>query len=377
MNWGSLTLSDGPKGDKGGLGILRKNVDEKDVHMALLWYGQHGSDHTLHSALDHGHFDGLHLGWFNRDQEVLRDYGYGRWVNVEPKFGGRYIPENKSYCKQTIAHNTVTVDQQSQNAGDTARAEKHWGQLEQFQIDAEFGQVMSASAKDYFDGVDMRRTVILLNRDGKSPLMIDLFELDSSIKHQYDLAVHYDGQITHTNFEYQTFSTLQTLGDSNGYQHLWEVGSATSFEKSTAMVSWLMGDSYYSVTTALTDHSEMVFCRLGANDPDFNLRNEPALIIRDHASQHLFVTVYEQHGYFNESLELSEDARGTIQTVEKIYHNANADVVRIEDIEGNCWTLIHWKGENAEAQHSVFANDETFEWQGQFVVVHSNKGGRN
>lgn len=93
-----------------------------------MWYGQHGSIPRLHSALNHGHFDGLHLSLFSGGREFLRDYGFGRWVNVEPKFGGRYIPENNSYCKQTVAHNTVVVDGQSQNGGNSLEAETRWGE---------------------------------------------------------------------------------------------------------------------------------------------------------------------------------------------------------------------------------------------------------
>ena len=57
------------------------------------------------------------------------------------KFGGRYLPENKSYALQTIAHNTVTVDGRSNYGGDydtavrdVARAVGIWRANESFQI---------------------------------------------------------------------------------------------------------------------------------------------------------------------------------------------------------------------------------------------------
>jgi hypothetical protein len=368
LNWGSLVITDGPEGEKGGVGILRTETSN-DLHMALLWYGQHGSDHTLHSALDHGHFDGLHLSWFNQDNEVLHDYGFGRWVNVEPKFGGRYIPENKSYCKQTIAHNTATVDQQSQNAGDTETAQGKWGTLRFFLKDAPYGQALSAQADGYFPGVDMTRTVITVNRVSGSPIVIDLFELVSEESHSYDLPFHYDGQITHTDFDYEHFAQLSPLGTDNGYQHLWHVGqSQFSENQPSAKISWLMDHSYYSLTTSISDASEIHFCRLGANDPDFNLRSEPALIIREQAKRHLFATVLEQHGYFNESLEQSEQARGTIQSVERIHTDELADVLRIEDSANSDLLILHWKGESPEATHSVLVNGKTYEWQGHLSV---------
>jgi len=75
--------------------------------MLLMKYGVHGQGH--------GHFDKLHFTLFDGGREVVPDYGFARWINIEPKFGGRYLPENDSYAMQTIAHNTVVVDQKSQN----------------------------------------------------------------------------------------------------------------------------------------------------------------------------------------------------------------------------------------------------------------------
>ena len=161
FNWGSLFVTDGPEGEKGGVSILRHRDEKDDDTMALIWFGQHGSDHQYHSALDHGHYDGLHLSVFNRGHEVLHDYGFGRWVNVEPKFGGRYIPENKSYCKQTVAHNTVTVDQKTQNNFNTALAESKFGQKHFFVADDQSLQGMSGTISEYYTGVDMQRSVIL------------------------------------------------------------------------------------------------------------------------------------------------------------------------------------------------------------------------
>ena len=78
-------------------------------------YGQHG--------MGHGHFDTLGVTFFNRGEEVLREYGFARWLNVETKFGGRYLPENNSWAQQTVAHNCVTVDGQTQSGADHDRAD--------------------------------------------------------------------------------------------------------------------------------------------------------------------------------------------------------------------------------------------------------------
>ena len=311
---------------------MRQQDNDNDMQMALLWFGQHGSDHTLHSALDHGHFDGLHMSWFNRGQEVLHDYGFGRWVNIEPKFGGRYIPENNSYCKQTIAHNTVVVDEKSQHDGNTVTAEKNWGEKHFFITNQAANQGVSAFANGYYDGVDMQRTVLLLSLEGFSaPVLVDLFRLTSASEHQYDYPVHYNGQIITTNFDYCAHESLSPLGRESGYQHLWELARSTAGAiDGSAAVTWLMANSYYTVTTALPAGSEAIMVRTGANDPDFNLRSEPAIIFRTRGTDQLFATAYETHGYFNEATEASTDARSSISHIEVIEHNQAVSALLIQ-----------------------------------------------
>ena len=370
FNWGSLLLTDGPEGEKGGLSILRHRDEEEKDTMALLWFGQHGSDHKLHSALDHGHFDGLHLSVFNQGQEVLHDYGFGRWVNVEPKFGGRYIPENKSYCKQTIAHNTVVVDQTSQNKGDTATAEEKWGEKHFFVADKKKLQAASAIVRNYYEGVDMQRSVVVAQLDGiENPVIIDLFRTMTDEEHVYDYPVHYSGQVIRTDFEYEAESTLKPLGEDNGYQHLWHVATGKSDKGS--LFSWLHGHSYYSLISSGIENSEIIFARLGANDPDFNLRSEPALILRQKAKSHLFANVLETHGYFNESIEASVNARGQIKRVEVIGMNETGSVVRLHREDGQFDTLAVSNRTDGEQNgtHSVCFADLTFEWEGSVALI--------
>ena len=45
---------------------------------------------------------------------------------MEPKFGGRYLPENGSYAKQTVAHNVVVVDMISRKRANRKEAEKFY-----------------------------------------------------------------------------------------------------------------------------------------------------------------------------------------------------------------------------------------------------------
>lgn len=372
FNWGSLQLRDGAMGDQGGVSILRQNDGENDINMALIWYGQHGSDAKLHAALDHGHFDALHVSFFNRGQEVLQDYGYGRWVNIEPKFGGRYIPENKSYAKQTIAHNTVVVDETSQNKGDTATAQQKWGEDHFFVTDHAAGQGMSAFADGYYAGIDMQRSVLMLNMPGKKkPILLDLFRLVSEDEHQYDYPLHHIGQIIRTNFEYEGKAVAAPLGSQYGYQHLYELAKGEiAAGESTALVSWLAKDTYYTMLSALPQGGEVIFARIGANDPQFNLRSEPAILVRTKAKTQLFATVIESHGYFHEGSEVSVEARGQLSRVEIVGHNAEASVVRLY-AEDKCISTVmvsNLRKVTSTTSNEVKFGDEVFRWNGAFEV---------
>lgn len=380
FNWGSLFMADGPKGEKGGVGILRycskqddskqdRNKQSNDT-MALIWFGQHGSDYQYHSALDHGHYDGLHLSVFNGGHEVLHDYGFCRWINVEPKFGGRYLPENKSYCKQTIAHNTVTVDQKTQNHFDTALAETKFGSKHFFEVNDEKLQGMSGRISGYYDGVDMQRSIILADLpEFEKPLIIDVYKIKSEQEHQYDLPIHYTGQIIRTDFEYKMENTLRPMGEDNGYQHLWNVGSGEV--EGCSLISWLHDSSYYSLITSAINGSKIFFVRTGANDPSFNLKSEPALIIRQSGQNHVFASVLETHGYFNESVEASIGARGLVETVTVVGSNDVGTIVRLQTTRGDIYhfAICNLDEGSLNTRHHVEFEGVVYTWEGAFAKL--------
>ncbi|HEV8215297.1 MAG TPA: alginate lyase family protein, partial [Gemmatimonadaceae bacterium] len=215
--WPSVEFSDGPDGKEGGLGILRTG-EGRDATMLLMKYGVHGQGH--------GHFDKLHFIFFDGGEEVIPDYGFARWINIEPKFGGRYLPENDSYAKQTIAHNTVVVDGATQSGGNYPADEKKSAQRHFFDAHDPRAQVMSAKADGYYDGVGMQRTMFLL-RDARLsyPVVVDVYRLSSAAQHTYDYPLHFRGPLIATNVKYQAHTGEQrALGAKAGYQHIWNEG---------------------------------------------------------------------------------------------------------------------------------------------------------
>jgi hypothetical protein len=364
--WPSVELNEGPDGHFGAQGFIRMRDKRGDVSQLVMNYGQHG--------MGHGNFDTLGITYFNRGQEVLREYGFCRWVNVEPKFGGRYLDENKSYARQTIAHNLVTIDEQCQNQFDADRADKVHGLPHFFEVNDPRIHCMSAFANDHYQGIGMMRSVFMLKLDElESPLLLDLYRILAEGKHQYDYSHQYQGQIIRTNFDYQANQELTTLGQHDGYQHLWHVASG-KIDK-TALVSWLQHHTYYTwLGTSSNDNGEVIFTRTGANDPSFNLRSEPAFILRSKGESTLFASVLETHGYFNEEFEQSVNARGIVQDISVIGHNAIGSVVQIITSTSKVTVMISNQfGADQSTEHNLIFNDKTYSWRGVYALDMSTR----
>lgn len=359
-SWGSVELRDGPAGAQGGLGILRDGTGP-DATMLLMKYGVHGKGH--------GHFDKLHFIFFDDGRAVIPDYGFSRWINIEPKFGGRYLPENTSYAKQTIAHNTVVVDETTQSGGKYSVDEARAAQRHFFDASNPAVQVMSARADGFYPGVGMERTMFLL-RDARlpDPVVVDIYRLRSARTHTYDYPLHFLGQLIATNAHYAAHDTVQhALGRAFGYQHIWNEASGTI--DSTLQLTWLDGNRFYTATTAAAPGTEVIFGRTGAGDPDFNLRSEPMMIVRRRAADAVFATAIEPHGFFSEPEERSSDADPRLQHVRVLATTDDATVVEVDGTNGLRWIVMVNDGPaSATAQHRVSAGGRTYTWTGNYSV---------
>jgi hypothetical protein len=359
-NWGSVEFSDGHDGKRGGLGILRNGTGDGQT-MLLMKYGVHG--------LGHGHFDKLHFILYNQGREIIPDYGFCRWINIEPKFGGRYLPENKSYAKQTIAHNTVTVDQQSQNLFNRKEADKMWAEGHFFSGKGGNVQAMSARADTYYPGVKMQRTMLLIADAGLDyPVIVDLYRINSADEHSYDYPIHHRGQLISLNFEYESNYDLQKpIGNDFGYQHIWDKAGGSTDQ--CPQITWLDGNRYYSLTHSAYPNSKILFGRTGANDPNFNLISEPMFLFRVTAKDHLFASVIEPHGYFNEAREQSFNARSRIESVSVVGHNDKASVIEVKGLDGLHWRIMVNNGVASETEkHSVEFDGVKYSWIGNYNV---------
>jgi len=357
----SVVYRDGATGTEGGLAILRTGVPDEQTSLIFKYTG-HG--------LSHGHYDKLNIALYDRGREVLQDYGAVRFLNIEAKEGGRYLPETKSFASQTIAHNTVVVDEASNFGGKEKVAETKSGEAWFADLDNPAAQVVSAKANTAYDGVQLHRTLALF-RDSASgkPLVLDLFRVNSATTHQYDLPFYYQGQLISTSFQYDSFSTSrQPLGSKNGYQHLWkEAQSRPVRTPGLATLTWLDGPQFYSVTTATDTATHLVLARIGATDPNFNMRPEPALIIREKAKNQVFASVIEAHGEFNPTAETASGSRSNVERLTVLLDSPEATVVELKLRRGGTYRLaVANQDAGATKTHQVTVAGQPLKWQGPY-----------
>jgi hypothetical protein len=146
IDYQSHVFLDGRDGDQGAVGVIRSR--DKHLNSALtLKATSHG--------MEHGHFDKLTMAYYDNGYEILCDYGAARFLNIEAKYSGHYTKENKSFAKQTIAHNTLVVDGKSNYDGKIKVANEHHADIIYNGINRQDMQMLVAADKDAYPGVRM------------------------------------------------------------------------------------------------------------------------------------------------------------------------------------------------------------------------------
>lgn len=357
--YNSVEYSDGANGDEGGLAFIRSG-DFKNQSLLFMKYTGHG--------LSHGHYDKLSFSYYHNGNEIIQDYGSARFINIEQKYGGRYLPENKSWSMSTIAHNTVTVDEKSDFNGDIKISERYHSNKHFFEITDSI-QVVSAKDDKAYPGVKMQRTMVMINdKNFSEPIIIDVFKLNSNSSHQYDYPIYYVGHFISTNIKYKPFDNQRVpLGSKNGYQHLWK--EAEGIAKDNFQFTWLNGNKFYSVT-ANADSSQIFFTRIGAGDPNFNLRNDPGLIIRNRRKDYVFASVIEPHGLYDGLREFTVGSFSKIESVKVLFSNEEITAVQIKAKQNINWLLlINNSNADKKAEHNFSFNGKNIQFSGNFSLI--------
>ena len=358
----SIELSDGANGDEGGVGILRS--DNLEV---IFKYTAHG--------LSHGHYDKLSFALFENGEEVVQDYGMSRYVNIEQKGGGNYLKENKTWAKQSISHNTLVQNETSHFKGKYDVGSKHHSEAYVFNTENKNIQVASAKENNAYPGTKMQRTMVTIKDDDISkPYVLDILRVESEQANQYDLPFYYLGQIMQTSFNYVKPNLAVVLGNKNGYQHLYKEASGVS-NGDNIKLNWLLNNKFYSYSATSSKGDELILGRIGANDPNFNLRNEQTLIIRKKNRKNVvFASIIESHGTYNPVSELALNAYSTIKDIDVVHDSKEYTAVQYKNNNGNLKLfIISNQNANSAKEHKITINDKDYKWIGPYHYNTINK----
>ncbi len=357
----SVIISDGADGKDGGLALLRTG-NSNDQTSVLFKFASQG--------MGHGHFDRLSFMLYDSGNEIVSDYGSARFLNVEAKDGGRYLNENSSWAKQTVAHNTMVLDGKSDFEGKVSEAEKDHPVLLFSDIKNSVFQIVSAVDSNCYKGAVLRRTIALSNNK-YGRFLIDLYKVDKKDGESVcDIPIYYKGQIMSANYPYQkSVIDMKVLGKANGYQHLW-VEATSNKINGMASTCWMTDKKFYTWSILGDQNSELYFTRIGANDPNFNLRAEPGLIFRQKAvKNHTFLNVLEMHGNYNPGSEAVTNSDSSLKNMEIVFQNSEVTCIRLVLKNGGNMILLVASQPDERKQHVVKIEDKEYKWEGNYKLI--------
>ena len=362
--FGSKLFRDGPMGDQGALAVLRDGP-ENDAQVLVAKNTAQG--------MGHGHFDKLNWLLYDHGAAIVTDYGAARFLNIEAKSGGRYLPENDSWAQHSIAHNTLVVNETSHFAAKLKPAEAVAPKQLYFGGTGNT-QVSTAEMTGAYPGVVFRRTLAQVRVKGLgSPLVVDLLKVNGNAAARYDLPLHYSGHLIDTGFALRSnVTTRPVLGTKQGYQHLW-VDATGQSDAASGRITWMTDGRFYSYRMA-TPGVQVILAESGANDPKFNLRREPAIIQRlEGAKDATFVSLLESHGRYDAATEM---VSGSSSAVAGVTHSrsGDADVMTIALIDGRHVILAIADDASPTKPHSATVAGRRFDWTGHIGRIDREAG---
>lgn len=360
----SMELKDGPKGERGGVGVIRSGNPNDELCLVMKYTSQ---------GLGHGHYDKLSFSMYDNGAEVLQDYGVARYVNIDQKFGGGYLKENNTWAKQSIAHNTLVINETSDYNGDFETGNKFHSDPYFFNVQEKNIKIMSAKDKDAYPGIIMQRTMAVISDEAfEKPLVLDIFRVQTEHENQYDLPFHFKGQEMSANFKFAVPEVLTPLGKDFGYQHLWKTGEGHSQDKNAKM-SWFLNERFYTLTTLVAPEDDLLFTQLGAKDPDFNLRHDQSFIIRKNKQKNaVYLSVVESHGHYDPVTEIATNSYSSISNLDLLYSNEKYTLVTFSSKSGKSWTMAISNADAAlNSKHQLEVSGKNYDWTGPFSLIKS------
>ena len=165
---------------------------------------------------------------------------------------------------------------------------------------------------------------------------------------------------------------MSPMGEGHGYQHLWTEAVGAS-KGQNAWITWFNNDRFYTATSFVSSSDQLIFGRLGANDPNFNLRRDPCFIIRKPAQKDaLFVSAIEPHGQYNTVTEIPIQPFRSIERIEVLVDSPNYTVLKIINQNGKYFDfMIANQNADPEAKHEINLNNTNYQWTSPVGISHN------
>lgn len=261
-----------------GIAVLRAGpATAKEGVCAVLDYGPHGGSY----AGLHGHFDKLNLTLFAGGREWLIDSGRISYAN----------PIYKTWVKETIAHNTVTLGGKSQ-APTTGKL--LW--LKNSEGNApDTWTAAAAECASAYPGTVLRRYLFLT-----PAALVDVYDVTTETAMQIDWAIHTAAEkITPPA---GAAATKMDLGNELGYRHLTDANQWTINQPGP----WRMVVGAENLPVTLLAPSATLITATGiGNRPE---QKAPVLIARVNGKTARFVAIYQLPGGSEVSAASLDDA---------------------------------------------------------------------
>jgi len=124
------------------------------------------------------------------------------------------------------------------------------------------------------------------------------------------------------------------------------------------------------LTSVTESGDEQYFTRLGANDPNFNLRRDPMFMLRRKDTKDtIFVNSIEAHGSYSPITELAQHAVGKIAKLEVIHKSADYLAIGIETDSGNKSMFFLSRKSSGGESHQLEIAGKQVSWSGPYYFI--------
>ncbi len=292
----------------GGFALLRQDASEDAVAVAVT-FGDYANAHSHPDQLSICLYANGHLM-----VPEMKNHSYGHEGHI-------------GWAKQTIAHNTVTVDEVSQYpqrdhndvwVGDN-KEKPAFGKLVLFRPGEEL-KAFRGLTDSVYEGVVLDRTIVLVDS-----VVVDFFRCRSADEHQYDLALHVDGGLAEASVEFGDIEDGPP-SDHFGYNNLIDVRRAAVQGEPVKLTYHEPETDTTMHVTLLPDEPVELITALGF--PNKQDHRRPALITRRTGTNVDFVNVMHFEGVGDvKAVERMTDLPDGLMGVRIVRTDGQADLV--------------------------------------------------